>query len=331
MNYLADIECLMSRNANIFCVRMPGDNQIISGYSSKLTATPTPGCFAISTFDGDISFISSDYTEAKSRLTFPSRLNASTTRPEYDKGLESIVADLKISGGKTVYSRVINLNKHIDIPILYEALCTAYPAAYVFMYRTTKHGLWIGASPELLMNARKGEYHTMSLAGTRPTGSIEAWDAKNLEEQQMVTDFITSTISKYFNMVVKQPIETRNAGPVEHLCTKISAAGLKPDVKIFSMLSDLSPTPALCGLPRDKARMMIQRHEQHNRMCYGGYTGLYFSPDHFDFYVNLRSMAVADTALNIFVGGGLTHLSEADNEWLETERKASTLLALINR
>lgn len=330
MKFADDIAALLDKSANIFCVRLPGKTSVISGYSAKLVEKPIPNSFAISDFSGRTHFIANDSTESDHEPSFDSRLNEHTSMEDYDAGFQSIITELKKDGGKVVYSRVIKRKADIDVPTLFDKLCMGYPRAYVFMYRTTMHGLWIGASPELLMKAARGRYDTMSLAGTRPTGTTSEWDGKNREEQQMVTDFITNTLSRYYDTVYKHPVQTLIAGPVEHLCTHISAQDMKPEVDVMTMLSDLSPTPALCGLPRNRARTLIKLNERHDRMCYGGFTGIFKDNDRFEMYVNLRSMKVSADGINIFVGGGMTHLSELESEWLETERKASTLLSLLH-
>jgi len=75
-------------------------------------------------------------------------------------------------------------------------------------------GCWIGASPELLLEASGNGVKTMALAGTRAAGESREWDCKNLEEQQMVTDFISETLSGNGLDISISPLYTRNAGKV---------------------------------------------------------------------------------------------------------------------
>ena len=75
----------------------------------------------------------------------------------------------------------------------------------------------MGASPEMLLSSSDGSLHTVALAGTRLAGTEEAWDVKNIEEQELVVDFIMSAMEGL--APEKGSTFTRVAGPVEHLCT----------------------------------------------------------------------------------------------------------------
>lgn len=260
---------------------------------------------------------------------------SSTTQNAHRDGVRGIVESLKAQGfGKTVLSRVIVGNKEIDCGTLFQKLCEKYPFSTSFCFRTPASGLWIGATPELLLRADKGHISSMALAGTRPfsgTSQFTGWDSKNIEEHQLVADFISDCFRcSGFNPVISEPF-TKAAGPVEHICTEISAQIVqKPEIKeIVSFIKRLSPTPALCGIPREKSRKLITLHEAHNRGFYGGFFGLVKNSDNFSLYVNLRSMRISKERFCLYAGGGITRSSDPDSEWEETERKASSLLSLI--
>ena len=58
----------------------------------------------------------------------------------------------------------------------------------IVFYVDLESETWIGASPELLLDYDKGEARTMALAGTKDLQ--EDFSPKEVEEQQMVQDFI---------------------------------------------------------------------------------------------------------------------------------------------
>ena len=95
-------------------------------------------------------------------------------------------------------------------------------------------------------------------------------------------------------------------------------------------LHHLHPTPAIAGLPPQKAINWIHENEPHNRELYCGYLGL-IDDNNSEIFVNLRCAKIFQNKLNIYVGGGITAESSPDDEFHETEIKAETLLSVIKK
>ena len=69
--------------------------------------------------------------------------------------------------------------------------CKRYPRQYVALFYTPQTGMWLVASPEILLHGNAGGYQTMALAGTmKYEGEDMKWSAKNQEEQRLVADYI---------------------------------------------------------------------------------------------------------------------------------------------
>lgn len=246
----------------------------------------------------------------------------------YTDNVARISAYHRQNGGKTVYSRRKILPMAIDSLATFLNLCRAYPAAFVFLFKSETYGSWIGASPELLLRKTRDNIHTMALAGTRPAHTPEPWDKKNLEEQGMVTRYIYDTFRRFGLEPVVGELHTRNAGPVEHLCTCISAR-VAPRFPMEEFLASYSPTPALCGSDKKISLRFIKETETSPRRLYGGWCGP-VGQYGFSLFVNLRSAAISpDSIATLYVGGGITGKSVPEEEWLETERKSETLMKYI--
>ena len=243
--------------------------------------------------------------------------------------------------GKIVAARCMTVKTTPNIIKLLATLRHRYPNATIFCLSTELCGTWIGATPELLMERTSdGHYSAMALAGTRPSGSPEAWDPKNLEEQRIVTDYLLRSFQACGISATPSPLHTRQAGPVEHLCTIVSS-NYEPQgnyelrimnyegesiFDIVRLLSRFSPTPALGGYPRGMAMEMIRSREKGRRGAYGGYFGYVDAVGAFRMYVNLRSARIFPEAVRLYAGGGITRHSDSDAEWTETIRKMQTLL-----
>ncbi len=240
------------------------------------------------------------------------------------------VAGIKnfISGNhdkKVIASRIILKNDSIDIKRSFLNLERAYPQAFVFLFFSPETGGWIGASPELLLESNNSELSTYALAGTRPAGTDAAWDEKNLKEQRIVCNYIVDVFKSNGLTPICSGIETKEAGNVEHLLNKISASR-QSTTDVDKLLINLSPTPALSGYPKEEAMKLISEIERQPRGFYGGFIGPYDNDEDFTFFVNLRSIRFTDNGYYMQVGGGITALSNPDDEWMETENKSLSIL-----
>lgn len=270
---------------------------------------------------------------------FPGR---SITRDEHTRLVERAIDFVKDmeeknppKSSKVIAARVSIANVGKSLPEIYAGLENAYPDACVFLFSSPVSGTWIGASPELLFYIEEGMpmVDTVALAGTRPAGTEGEWDEKNILEQRMVTDFIVESLGNLGLRPSAGEPYTRRAGNIEHICSFITAhlgPYYRKDLRGVSetIASALSPTPALCGTPRDEAQAFIEAEEGFDRLCYGGYVGL-VGQDEAWIYVNLRSgrIDISNGKIALYAGGGITRDSVPETEWTETERKLTTMLS----
>lgn len=199
-----------------------------------------------------------------------------------------------------------------------------YPTCTVFALHHSSFGSWMGATPEVLLSKEADGYSSMSLAGTRLAGSV-VWGNKELEEQKWVTKEVHRSLKSFGGKVTRDPQQTFQAGPVEHLLTWVRTDNLK--IPVIQALESLHPTPAVCGTPMEKAREVIADLEQFDRSLYTGY--LAFLHPHPYAVVLLRSMRWFKDGITFYAGGGITKDSVPLNEWMETEHKISALKDVV--
>lgn len=326
---------------NFYAFRFPNDNKAYFGASLDITTDLNTEGFLIAPFQESEGnkriIIPNQYgIELPCNLPFRSVIDVSnpqnsTDKKYYIESTQKLIEELKQSKqpNKVVISKIITGTSIIKTANLFKILCSTYDHAFIFCYFTDSTGLWIGASPEQLLSSQNGKISSMSLAGTRKANSNEIWSSKNCVEQQIVTDYISSTFMQHGFIPNVSERFTKQAGPVEHLCCIISANNTESESKLWEMITNLSPTPALAGYPKQFAIDKIKQIEQHDRHYYGGYIGPIINKTEFSFFVNLRSLQITPSYYTIFAGGGITPDSVALDEWEETEIKASTLLNLI--
>lgn len=228
---------------------------------------------------------------------------------------------------KIVISRVkIIENPNYRLFELFLRLTEMYPSALVYFWNDPKGETWMGATPELLLSKNGNRLKTVSLAGTKKPEA--EWTAKEIDEQQIVTDYILDAMKDLPNLESKGP-ETVSAGKFQHLKSYISATA-PDDLNLPELLEKLHPTPAVCGLPKKEAFDFIIQNEGYKRGFYTGYIG-FENQDSSEYFVNLRCAQIFRESLSIYVGGGITADSQPDREWDETEMKSGTVLnALIS-
>ncbi len=233
---------------------------------------------------------------------------------------------------KVVVSRRYSVPIKVDIVSLAFRMIQAYPQAFGYLFHHPDIGTWMGATPELLLRSQSGIGETVALAGTRssdPTEKASMWTPKELYEQQVVTDFILKQMKASGLKPETGPVENFRAGKLWHLSTSVRAP-LPPD-KAEALLRKLHPTPAVCGLPRDKTKSFISTYENYNREYYTGFLGEVGidAPDSFETFVNLRCMQIRNGRAYLYMGGGITTDSDPESEWEETQQKSTTMLSLL--
>ena len=225
---------------------------------------------------------------------------------------------------KVVLSRKIVLKEQIAIVETFQNLISTYPTAFRYLFFHPKIGLWMGATPEQLVKINQNQFETVALAGTQLYSENVVWATKEIEEQQFVTDYIVTKVKDKVNNLIVSDAKTVKAGNLAHLKSFISGE-LTADFQANDLIKALHPTPAVCGLPKEKAIDFILKNEGYNRKYYAGFLGEYNKNNKTDLFVNLRCLEVENDVVNIYVGCGITKDSNPEKEFIETENKSMTM------
>lgn len=250
------------------------------------------------------------------------------------KGIQAIDAGIF---QKLVLSRKEVLSDlTIDWITTFSQMLHQYPTAFCYCWYHPKVGMWLGATPEKLLQAKQEHFSTMALAGTQPfqESTSVTWKPKEIEEQAFVTNFIVEHLKKESKVVQQSETYSVRAGNLWHLRTDIHGELLSSD-SLSKIITILHPTPAVCGLPKDLAKAFIQQEEGYDRKFYAGFLGeLHYNfatqEATTDLFVNLRCMEVEPNQVNVYVGCGITKDSIPEAEWEETVNKAQTMKQIIS-
>ena len=196
----------------------------------------------------------------------------------------------------------------------------------------------VGATPELLFHKRGQTLRTEALAGTRARrAELDdkqlvhelMSDDKEQREHAHVISAITSELHPHCEsdpQVGQTTIRTlRN---VHHLCTPISAS-LRKSTHLLDLVEALHPTPAVGGLPRDRAAQFLSTQEPFSRGLYAAPVGYFDLAGDGAFWVAIRSALICGSRAWLYAGAGVVAGSIAQREWAETNAKCSAMRSAL--
>jgi para-aminobenzoate synthetase component 1 len=188
----------------------------------------------------------------------------------------------------------------------------------------------VSASPELFL-ARRGEtLVTMPIKGTRPAGE-DVEDEKDAAEHVMIVDLERNDLSRVCEPgSVRWPelmVQHELAG-VTHLVSTVEGR-LRPGVGAAEILAALHPGGSITGAPKVSAVDHIARIEPVGRGASMGALGTVWPNGDFELALTIRTFAVADGRIHLWVGGGIVWDSGPEAEIEESWVKARPLLAAV--
>jgi para-aminobenzoate synthetase component 1 len=191
----------------------------------------------------------------------------------------------------------------------------------------------VSASPELFLGRRGRRVWTMPIKGTRPVEAAEDLreSEKDNAEHVMIVDLERNDLSRVCEPgSVHWPdflVERELAGVV-HLVTTVEGR-LREDVGLAELLKAMFPGGSVTGAPKISAVDHIAALEPVGRGASMGALGRIYSNGDLDLALTIRTFAVADGRIHLWVGGGVVWDSDPEAEIEESWVKARPLLAAI--
>jgi para-aminobenzoate synthetase component I len=251
---------------------------------------------------------------------------------EYEGAVES-VRDAIARGD--VYQ--VNLVQHLQAPFAgdpaalaarLEPLRPLHPTPFV-----TDGWAVVSASPELFLARRGNRIWTMPIKGTRPRGASAELRAseKDRAEHVMIVDLERNDLSRVcLPGTVRWPelMATRELAGVEHMVSTVEGR-LRDDVTLSVILDATFPGGSVTGAPKIAAVDLIARLEPVGRGASMGALGVIRGNGDFELALTIRTFAIAEGAIHLWIGGGVVWDSEPEKEVEESWTKARPLLESI--
>jgi para-aminobenzoate synthetase component I len=188
----------------------------------------------------------------------------------------------------------------------------------------------VSASPELLLQKRGNVVRTSPIKGTRPAG-VPIESAKDAAEHVMIVDLERNDLSRVcVPGSVRWPelLAERQLAGVSHLVATVEGE-LRPGVTLTELLEAVLPGGSVTGCPKSSALELIHALEPVGRGASMGALGRVYANGDLDLALTIRTFAIADGAIHLWVGGGIVWDSEPAAEIEESWIKARPLLAVV--
>jgi para-aminobenzoate synthetase component 1 len=228
----------------------------------------------------------------------------------------------------------VNLVQHLAAPFaggpaaLAEALASLHP----LNPRPLIGDGWaiVSASPELFLARRGSRLWTTPIKGTRPAGEDVESD-KDAAEHVMIVDLERNDLSRVCEPgSVRWPelMAQRELAGVTHLVSTVEGT-VRADAGLGDILAATFPGGSVTGAPKISAIDHIAALEPVGRGASMGALGTVYPNGDFDLALTIRTFAIADRRIHLWVGGGIVWDSDPESEIEESWVKARPLLAAV--
>jgi para-aminobenzoate synthetase component 1 len=188
----------------------------------------------------------------------------------------------------------------------------------------------VSASPELFLSRRGRRVWTCPIKGTRPAG-VAIDSRKDDAEHVMIVDLERNDLSRVCEAgSVRWPelqAERELAG-VTHMVSTVEGA-LREEVSLSELLGAVFPGGSVSGAPKIAALELIAALEPVGRGASMGALGWIRSNGDFDLALTIRTFAIAEETIHLWVGGGIVWDSDPAAEVEESRVKARPLLGVL--
>lgn len=201
----------------------------------------------------------------------------------------------------------------------------------------------LSASPEqFLVVERDGTVATKPMKGTRPRSADPATDAalraelssseKERAENLMIVDLMRNDlgrIAEVGSVRVPSLLDVEEYPHVHQLVSTVTAR-LRHPLTALDAVRSAFPAGSMTGAPKLSAMTILHGLEQGPRGVYSGAFGCLGVDGTADLAMVIRSIVLTPTGASIGTGGGITALSDPEEEVEETRVKARALIAVLD-
>jgi para-aminobenzoate synthetase component 1 len=188
----------------------------------------------------------------------------------------------------------------------------------------------VSASPELFLARRGRRLVTAPIKGTRPAG-VDVEGEKDRAEHVMIVDLERNDLARVCEPGTvgwRDLMVQRELAGVTHLVSTVEGT-VRDGVGLGEILAATFPGGSVTGAPKIAAIDLIAALEPVGRGASMGALGVVKPDGDFDLALTIRTLAVAEGHVHLWVGGGIVYDSEPDAEIEESWVKARPILTAL--
>lgn len=284
------------------------------------------------------------WPSAPSRSPREWTVRESPPRREYERAVAAALEEMRRDNTlrKVVLARTLEVTADVDIDPagVFARLCADKSVtAFSVPLPPCRDGgrrVLIGATPELLAARHGRQVSSRPLAGSarrRPDATDDreaaenlARSTKDLREHATVVEWIADRLApRCRTLSVPLSPSLVSTASMWHLGSTIEGTLRDPDVTALDIALDLHPTPAVCGMPFERAAELIDQLEPFDREYYSGTVGWTDANGDGAWYVTIRCAELCGRSARLFAGAGVVPGSDPASEAAETSAKFTAL------
>ncbi|MFC7787066.1 MULTISPECIES: isochorismate synthase MenF [unclassified Rossellomorea] len=260
---------------------------------------------------------------------------------EWKDSVQNVVNRLKQGEmDKVVLARKceVSFDTQVSSDFVLDNLWKQQPDSFVFSFER-EDSCFIGATPERLVKKSGEEILSTCLAGSIARGeSLESdeklgeellLDEKNRYEHQLVVESIQDALTPFCEtLTIPSSPQLMKLKDIQHLYTPVIGQASE-HTSLINLVEKLHPTPALGGVPRDKALHVIREEEAMDRGLYAGPVGWIDAYGNGEYAVALRSGLLQKDKAYLYAGCGIVADSQPESEFRETQMKFRPMLRAL--
>ncbi|WP_083256238.1 isochorismate synthase [Domibacillus iocasae] len=264
--------------------------------------------------------------------------NTAAWKKSVQAAVDKIKADAELK--KVVLARKVTavFDGTVSSDRVLRRLDEGQPDSFVFSMEAMD-SCFLGASPERLVKKRSQTVLTTCLAGSTARGATEQEDAELAEEllhddkNRIEHDYVVQMIRQEMqsmcrSVTVPDAPVVMKVRDIQHLYTPVVGEANEED-SILRFVETLHPTPALGGLPGEKALGVIRDLEEMDRGFYAAPVGWMDYRKNGEFAVAIRSGLIVQNEAFLYAGCGVVPDSNPETELDETNMKLRPMLRAI--
>jgi anthranilate synthase component 1 len=235
----------------------------------------------------------------------------------------------------------VRVDAHPDPVVTYLALRAANPSHHGALLRIGDIALLSSSPEQFLTVTPDGLVESRPIKGTRPRGATPETDAalaaelsaneKERAENLMIVDLMRNDIgrvSRVGSVEVPGLLEVESYATVHQLVSTVRGR-LDEGLDAIDAVIACFPAGSMTGAPKSSAVHILDRLEGHPRGIYSGAFGYFGLDGRVDLAMVIRSIILSPSGASIGTGGGITALSDPNEELAEVKLKAAALLRVL--